>query len=209
MEDTLNVYHQPYDPQFPQINFDERPCELIGDVIMPIPIKSGQPKREDYHYERNGICNVFMAFEPKTGHRIVEIRKQKTRIDYAHFFQKVSAHYKDAKQIIVVQDNLNTHSKASFYQAFEPQKAFELSQRFEMHYTPKKGSWLNMVEIEFSAMSKQCLDRRIGDQQTLEKEVLAWVCDRNQKGVTVNWQFSILDARDKFKRFYPHKSLPE
>jgi hypothetical protein len=206
MEEVLYLYHLPYDPSCPLISFDERPCQLIGDVVVPIPMKEGQPKRVDYHYQRNGICHLFIAFEPHTGRRIVEIRDHRTKEDYAHFFRKLTACYPMADTIRVIQDNLNTHNPSSFYQSFTAQEAFALTRKFQMHYTPKHASWLNMVEIELSALSKQCLDRRIGDKATLESEVLAWVADRNQKQVTVNWQFSIDDARDKFSRFYPNSA---
>lgn len=152
MEEVLHLYQLPYDPMFPTITFDERPCQLIDDVLQPIPMKEGQPKKEDYHYKRNGVCNVFIAFEPHTGQRIIEVRARRTKRDYAIFFQKVASHYPEARTIRVVQDNLNTHNPSSFYETFEAKEAFELSQRFEMHYTPKHASWLNMVEIELSAL---------------------------------------------------------
>jgi hypothetical protein len=189
---------------YPTITFDERPCQLIDDVIQPIPMKAGQPTKQDYHYKRNGVCNVLIAFEPHTGQRIVEVTKQRTKRDYAIFFEKVATHYPSALAIRVVQDNLNTHNPSSFYETFEAENAFELSQLFEMHYTPVHASWLNMAEIELSAMSKQCLDRRIGDIAILEREVTAWTVSRNKKRVSVDWQFSIDKARDKFKRFYPN-----
>jgi len=204
MEEVLHLYHQPYDPLFPLICIDERPCQLIDDVLQPLPMKEGMPKREDYHYKRNGVCNVFIAFQPLTGQRIVEVRKRRTKKDYAHFLAKVASHYPQAETIRVVQDNLNTHNPSSFYETFDAMGAFRIAQKFEMHYTPKKASWLNMVEIELSALSKQCLDRRIADRDTLESEVLAWVASRNEKKVTVNWQFSIDAAREKFSRFYPN-----
>ena len=204
MEEVLNVYHLPYDSMYPTVTFDERPCQLIDDVLQPIPMKQGVCKREDYHYKRNGVCNVFIAFEPKTGQRIVEVRKRRTKRDYAQFFAHVAAMYPQAIKIRVVQDNLNTHNPSSFYQEFTAEVAFALAQRFEMHYTPKQASWLNMAEIELSAMSKQCLDRRISDISTLEREVTAWAIERNQKRVSVDWQFSIDKARDKFKRAYPN-----
>ncbi len=205
MEEILHLYQLPYDPMAPLITFDERPCQLIGDVIAPIPMTAGQPKKEDYHYQRNGVCNVLIAFEPATGQRIISVTKQRTKRDYAQFFSELASHY-PGTTIVVVQDNLNTHNPSSFYETFEAEEAFELSQRFEMHYTPKHASWLNMAEIELSALSKQCLDRRIGEMTTLEREVMAWVADRNEKQVTVDWQFSIPAAREKFERFYPNKS---
>ena len=203
MEQILDLYEQPYAPKRPLICVDERPCQLLGDVLVPLPMKPGKPKREGYQYKRNGVCTVFMAFEPLTGWRFVQVRPQRTKKDYAHFMQAVAQHFAQADLIQVVQDNLNTHNPGSFYQAFKPGKAFALAQRFELFYTPNKASWLNMVEIELSILSKQCLDRRIGDMQTLEREVLAWVKQRNQQRATVRWQFTKDCARDKFKKFYP------
>ncbi len=213
MEDILNLYQQPYDANNPLICFDERPCQLIDNVYQPLPMKEGQPKREDYHYQRNGMCqkqrttssyrNVFIAFQPHTGHRIVAVYERKTHKEYADFFQQVSQHYPDAETITVVQDNLSTHCAASFYKVFKPEEAFALTQRFKMHYTPTNASWLNMAEIELSALSKQCLDRRISDMETLEKEALAWASYRNQKEIKVKWQFTNDKAREKFNRFYP------
>ena len=203
MENILYLYGLPYDPSRPLVCFDERPCQLIEDVLVPLPMDPGKTKREDYHYKRNGVCTVFIAFEPLTGRRFVQVRQRRTKKDYAEFMQELAeSHYPSAEQIVLVQDNLNTHSPGSFYAAFDPDEAFALAQRFEMHYTPTKASWLNMVEIELSVLSKQCLDRRIGDLDTLEREVLAWVRRRNDQHATVHWQFTQMKARDKFKRFY-------
>lgn len=204
MEDVLNLYEQPYNPDNPLICFDERPCQLIDDVLQPLPMKEGQPKREDYHYERKGTCNVFIALQPHTGQRIVAVYQRKTHKEYADFFRQISEHYPDAETITVVQDNLSTHSPASFYKVFKPSEAFALADKFCMHYTPKNASWLNMAEIELSALSKQCLDRRIRDMETLNREVQAWAKYRNQKAIKVKWQFTNENARDKFKRFYPN-----
>jgi hypothetical protein len=206
MEDILNLYEQPYDPIQPLICFDERPCQLISDVLQPLPMEAGKPMREDYHYQRNGVCTVFLALEPKTGRRFIEVRQKRTKKDYAQFMAKVAQNYPDADKIRIVQDNLNTHSPSSFYEAFNPEEAFSLSQRFEMHYTPKSASWLNMVEIELSILSKQCLDRRIGDMETLEQEVKAWTIERNRTKATIQWQFTNDNAREKFSRFYPNLS---
>jgi hypothetical protein len=205
MEQILAVYSRPYNPKRPQICVDERPCQLIEDILVPLPMEPGKPKREDYEYKRNGICTVFIAFEPHTGFRIVEVRKRRTKQDYAAFMQRVAQHprYAQAEQIIIVQDNLNTHNPGSFYTLLPPDEAFALGQQFEMVFTPKKASWLNMAEIEFSVLSRQCLNRRIGDQDVLEREVLAWAETRNQKQVTVHWQFTVEQARIKFGRFYP------
>lgn len=207
MENILHLYGLPYDPKRPLVCFDERPCQLIEDVLVPLPMEPGKTKREDYHYKRNGVCTVFIAFEPLTGRRVVQVRQRRTKKDYAEFMQELAeSHYPSAEKILLVQDNLNTHSPGSFYEAFDPDEAFALAQRFEMHYTPIKASWLNMVEIELSILSKQCLDRRIGDLDTLEREVLAWAQRRNDQHATIHWQFTQTKARDKFKRYYPETS---
>lgn len=202
MEKVLDIYEQPYDARRPVICFDERPCQLIGDVLVPIPVRPGQELRQDYHYKRNGTCVVLLANEPLTGKRIVNVRERKTKQDYAEFIKQVAQKYRHADKIILVQDNLNTHNPSSFYEAFSAKEAFELTQRFEMIYTPKKASWLNMAEIEFSALSKQCLDRRIAEMPALAKEVYAWSKQRNQKRITITWQFTKNKAREKFQRFY-------
>jgi hypothetical protein len=203
MESILHLYEQPYNPKRPLICFDERPCQLIEDVLAPLPMEPGQSKRQDYHYKRNGVCTVFMAFQPHTGQRWVQVRQHRTKQDYAAFMKELAASHPEAEVIPLVQDNLNTHTPGSFYAALEPTDAFALAQRFEMHYTPTKASWLNMVEIELSVLSKQCLDRRIGDIGTLEREVLTWTAERNAQQATIQWQFTKDLARDKFERFYP------
>jgi len=202
MEEVLDIYERDYDPQTPVICFDERPSQLIGDVVIPLSMKPGHVLCQDYHYKRNGTCCVMMAIEPKVGKRIVEVKERKTKKDYALFMKKVAQHYRKAKKIIVIQDNLNTHYPSSFYETFSPNRAFDLSQRFQMVYTPKKASWLNMAEIELSALSKQCLDRRIGDIKTFSKEVYAWAKKRNHQKTTISWQFTKNDARDKLGRHY-------
>jgi len=181
MENILDLYSKPYDPQCPLICVDERPCYLIGDVLTPIPMSVGQSKREDYEYEKKGGCTVFMAFEPGTGQRWVQVYKQRRALEYKNFMEFVAKQFPRAELIRVVQDNLNTHQAGSFYTHLEPTKAFKLAKRFEWHYTPKHASWLNMVELEFSALSKQCLDRRIASMGLLEAEVGAWVaCNATQ-----------------------------
>jgi hypothetical protein len=161
MEDVLSLYEKDYYPDFPVIVFDERPCQLIDDVISPLPMKEGKVKREDYHYKRNGTCSVLLAFEPLTGFRFAQVKEHRTKKDYGNFMNELSSFYKDSKKVILIQDNLNTHTQGSFYECFSSDYAFNLSQKFDMHYTPIHSSWLNMVEIELSALSKQCLDRRI------------------------------------------------
>ena len=202
MEDVLDLYEQPYDPKRPVICFDERPCQLIGDVIVPIPIKPGSSKKEHYEYIRNGTCCIFLAFEPRAGKRMISVMEHRTKVDYANFMKILAQNYSDADTILLVQDNLNTHTSGSFYEAIPPEKAFELAKRFEYHYTPKKGSWLNMAEIELSALSKQCLDRRIGNMQKLAAEVGNWERERNATGATVRWKFNKDNARVKLQRHY-------
>ncbi len=202
MEEVLDVYERDYDPQNPVICFDERPSQLIGDVVMPIAMKSGKVQRQDHHYRRNGTCCVMMAVEPLAGKRIVEVKERRTKKDYALFMKKVEKAYRGAKKIILVQDNLNTHNPSSFYETFSPKSAFSLSQRFQMVHTPKKASWLNMAEIELSTLSKQCLDRRIGDIETFSKEVYVWARQRDLRKATISWQFAKNDAREKLDRHY-------
>jgi hypothetical protein len=202
MEDVLDLYEQPYDPKHPVICFDERPCQLIGDAIIPIPIKPGSPKKEHYEYIRNGTCCVFLAFEPLAGKRLICVKERRTMVDYADFIRLLADQYPEAETILLVQDNLNTHTAGSFYNALPPDDAFQLGRRFEYHYTPKKGSWLNMAEIELSALSKQCLDRRIADMKRLIDEVSAWEQERNAIRATVRWRFSKDNARVKLQRHY-------
>jgi DDE superfamily endonuclease len=202
MEKVLDVYERPFDPKRPVVCFDERPCQLLGDVLMPLPMKPGKVEKQDYHYERHGTCVVLMAVEPLSGRRIVWVAKRKTKEDYARFMKKLSAAYSNADKIVLVQDNLNTHNPSSFYETMTPEEAFALSERFEMIYTPKKASWLNMAEIELSALSKQCLDRRIAEMKTLRSEVETWTKKRNQQKIKITWNFTKNQARDKFKRHY-------
>lgn len=198
----MDLYEQPYDPKHPVICFDERPCQLIGDAIIPIPIKPGSPKKEHYEYIRNGTCCVFLAFEPLAGKRLICVKESRTMVDYADFMRLLADQYPEAETILLVQDNLNTHTAGSFYNALPPDDAFQLGRRFEYHYTPKKGSWLNMAEIELSALSKQCLDRRIADMKRLIDEVSAWEQERNAIGATVRWRFNKDNARVKLQRHY-------
>jgi hypothetical protein len=204
MEDVLHQYEMPYDPRYPRVCVDERPCQLIGDVVQPIPMESGKVKREDYEYERNGVCNLFIAFEPLAGKRVCEVYRHRTAIEYAMFMKMLSEqHYPDAEKIIVIQDNLSTHNQGSFYKILGPEQAYSLASRFEFHHTPKKASWLNMAEIELSVISKQCLDRRIATQEKLQTEVHALAEERNSVKATVHWSFSKTSARKKLERHYP------
>ena len=202
MEQVLYLYSLPYDPNYPLICFDERPCVLHGEVVEPLPLTPGKAKRYHYEYQRNGTCCLLVAVEPLTGFRIVEVSKQRTRADYTRFMHRLAAHYRQAKTIRLVQDNLNTHQSGSFYASMPADKAFALAQRFEHHYTPKKGSWLNMAELEISALVRQCLGRRLGSLQEMVGEVGQLVKERNAKAVTINWQFTPELARQKLSRHY-------
>lgn len=204
MEDVLDLYAQTYDEQYPQICFDERPCQLISETRTPISAKPGQPERYDYEYVREGTCNIFSFFQPLLGWREMKVTSQRTAIDFAQCMkQLVDEQFPEATKIQVVLDNLNTHTPASLYKAFSPSEAKRILDRLEFHYTPKHGSWLNMVEIEFSVLSRQCLNRRIANIETMKQEVAAWTQERNQLQATVNWRFKCEDARVKLKRLYP------
>jgi len=203
MEDVLSQYQLPYDPHHPLICFDEWPCFLIEEGGAILPMSPGKAKRYHYEYHKNGSCCVFLAFEPHMGLRYVEVRARRTAEDYAAFMQTLlTRHYPRAESLRLVQDNLNTHTPGAFYEVLPPEQAFALAQRFEPHYTPKKGSWLNMAEIEFAALSKQFLDRRIPEVEALRREVLAWADTRNRARNTVRWKFSQPDARKTLQRHY-------
>ena len=204
MEDTLEVYKRPYDEAQPLICMDESSKQQIKDTRTPIPAKPGTVARYDTEYERNGVSNVFMFFEPLQGKRVVEVTDQRTAIDWAHQIRNlVDVHYPQAKRITLVMDNLNTHTGASLYKAFEPKEARRILEKLEIHYTPKHGSWLNMAEIELSILSRQCMDRRIPDQETLKKEILAWQEKRNAIARPMEWRFTTEHARIKLKKLYP------
>jgi transposase len=204
MEDVLEVYTQPNDLNRPLVCMDETSKQLLADVQEPLPVQPGQPQRVDYEYKREGVADLFMFFEPLAGKRYVKVTDQRTRKDWAIAMQELSdGLYPQAEKIVVVMDNLNTHSPASFYETFEPDEARRLINRFEFHYTPKHGSWLNMAEIELGILIRQCLSRRIADKVTLASEVKAWQNDRNAKVVNVDWRFTTADARIKLKYLYP------
>jgi hypothetical protein len=204
MEDVLEVYTRPVDPNLPLVCMDETSKQLLSDVREPLPVQPGLPQRIDYEYQREGVADLFMFFEPLTGKRFVRVTDQRTRKDWAHAMKEVADEiYPQAEKIILVMDNLNTHSPASFYETFEPDEARRLMERFELHYTPKHGSWLNMAEIELGVLIRQCLSRRISDKETLECEVKAWQVDRNSKVVKIDWRFTTADARIKLKHLYP------
>jgi DDE superfamily endonuclease len=202
MEQVLDIYERPYDPAYPVVCFYERPCQLLGDVLMPIPMKPGRVERQDYEYKRNGTCAILMAVEPLAGRRIATVSARRTKKDYAEFMMNLAKSYPDADKIVLVQDNLNTHNPSSFYETFPAAEAFALAQHFEMIYTPKKASWLNMAEIELSALSKQCLDRRIAVMPALAAEVNSWAKRRNRLEAGITWNFTKNDARKKLSRLY-------
>jgi len=204
MEDVLEVYHRPRDERRPVVCLDETTKQLIQETRTPLPLRKGQPQRFDCEYLRNGIGTLFLMVAPLEGWRQVRVTRQKTRIDYAHCLKALSdEYYPQAEKIVLVQDNLNTHHPASLYQAFAPDEARRLLERFEVHYTPKHGSWLNMAETELAVLQKQCLDRRIPDLETLRQEVAAWNADRNENATSIRWRFTTTDARIKLAKLYP------
>ena len=204
LEDVLAVYARPYDPKRPLVCLDEGGKQLIGDVREPLPARPGSPAKQDHEYQRGGMANLFMAFEPLAGRRHVEVTERKTAADFARLLRAVSDElYPEAERIVLVCDNLNTHGPSSLYEAFEPAEARRLAARFEWHYTPKHASWLNVAEMELSALARQCLDRRIPDLEALRREVGAWEEKRNAAVVKVDWQFTTADARVKLKKLYP------
>jgi hypothetical protein len=208
MEDVLDVYQRPYDPKRPQVCMDETSKQLLANVQTPLPAQPGQKERYDYEYEREGVANLFLFVEPLVGKRHVKVTDRRTKVDWAEAMRELSdVYYPEAEVIVVVLDNLNTHSPASFYETFEPEEAHRLANRFEFHYTPKHGSWLNMAEIEFSALGRQCLDRRIPDKARLAAEVHIWEEERNASVVKVLWRFTTADARIKLAHLYPRIQL--
>ncbi len=203
MERVLDVYKRPFDPLRPVVCMDESPKQLIGEVRAPVPASPGQPAKQDYEYRRVGVCNIFLACEPLAGKRRVTITERKTKRDWAVFLEQIAGHYCNADKITLVMDNLNTHEPGALYEAFPPEKAKALWDRFEFVYTPKHGSWLNMAEIELNVLTGQCLNRRIDDIAVARKEVNAWQKHRNNRQAKVNWQFTTKDARIKLSRLYP------
>ena len=207
MEDVLELYAEPYDPQRPKVNFDETSKQLIAETRQPLPTQPRRPPRYDYEYERQGTRNLFLFVEPQAGFRHVNVTEQRTMIDFAHQMKwLVDVAYPQAEVIRVVLDNLNTHKAASLYEAFAPEEARRIVKKLEFHYTPKHGSWLNMAEIELSVLQRQCLARRIADESTLVHEIAVWEKQRNEKQATIDWRFSVTDAREKLKRLYPSRS---
>jgi hypothetical protein len=204
MEDVLEVYQRPHDPARPVVCLDETTKQLLKETRQPVAMQKGRPQRVDYEYERNGTASIFMIFAPLDGRREALVTERHTAIDYAHALKHIADEmFPHAEKIVLVQDNLSTHKPASLYQAFAPTEARRLTERFEWHYTPKHGSWLDLAESELSVLSSQCLDRRIADIKILRGEVAAWVADRNKNQAKADWQFSTEDARVKLKALYP------
>jgi hypothetical protein len=204
MEDVLDVYKREYNKDFPVVCMDETSKQLTKETRVIIPMQTGKPERYDTEYERNGTVNIFVGVEPLKGKRKLKVTDQRKKTDWAHFIKElVDVDYADAEKIVLVMDNLNTHNGSSLYEAFKPDEAKRILDRLEIHYTPKHGSWLNIAEIELSHLSRQCLDRRIADKETITREIRAWCKKRNEEESTVNWQFTTSDARIKLKRLYP------
>lgn len=204
MEDVLEIYKLPYNAQRPVICMDEMPKQLLMETREPLPCQIGTPAKQDYEYKRNGVADLFMLFEPLQGKRFVEVTEKRRKIEWATVMKRVAdVFYPHAEKIVVVLDNLNTHTPSAFYETFAPEEARRLAERFEFHFTPKHGSWLNMAEIELSALVRQCLDRRLPDLKILTREVQAWQQRRNDEVVKVQWQFKTSDARTKLKHLYP------
>lgn len=204
MEDVLELYAEPYDAARPVVCFDELPYQLLDDVVEPQSCAPGQPAREDYEYARKGSCNLFMSFQPLQGWRQVTVTEQRAKLDFAHQMQwLVDGQFPDAEVVRVVLDNLNTHTPAALYAAFPPAEARRLTQKLEFHYTPNHGSWLNMVEIEWSVLVRQCLARRVADRETVQQIATRWAAQRNRTRATVDWRFTVRDARIKLHRLYP------
>jgi hypothetical protein len=204
MEDVLDVYTQPYDPERPQVCLDEASKQLLADVRTPLPARPGRVAKTDHEYARHGTAALFMVCEPLAGRRYVRVRSRRTAVDWAHVIKElVDERYPKAEKIVLVMDNLNTHSVASLYEAFPPTEARRLAKKLEIHYTPKHGSWLNMAELELSVLARQCLDDRMADQPTLARATAAWETRRNRHQRAINWRFTTKDARIKLKHLYP------
>jgi hypothetical protein len=204
MEDVLEVYHRPYDERRPLVCLDELPVQLVGETRVSLPLRPGAPARYDYEYVRNGTANLFLVFEPLLGWRAARVTERRTAKDLAEVLRWLAEDvHPDARRLVLVTDNLNTHGPGCLYEAFEPGRARGIAERLEWHYTPRHGSWLNMAEIELAALGKQCLGRRIGSAEELRREVAAWQEERNERQVGVNWQFTTAKARIKLRRLYP------
>ncbi len=210
MEEVLDVYQQPADPNRPLVCMDEASKQLVGETRPPLPARPGDTAHEDYEYVRNGVANLFMFFAPLAGWRHVQVTEHRTRLDWAHAVRDlVDVYFPTATTIRLVCDNLNTHTAGSLYEAFSPKEARRILGRLELHHTPKHGSWLNMAEIELSVLSRQCLDRRIADDTALRQEIAAWEAPRNSAEATMDWRFTTTDARIKLKHLYPITTAPD
>ncbi len=204
MEDLLDLYAEPYDPARPVVGFDESSKQLVAETRVPLPIEPGRPERFDTEYERNGTANLFLFVQPRGGWRHVQVTDRRTKDDFAHQMQTlVDRHFPNAELIRIVMDNLNTHTPAALYETFPPAEARRILKKLEFHYTPVHGSWLNMAELEFSLLARQCLGRRLPDRDTLTTEITAWETARNEQRATITWQFTVQDARRKLHRLYP------
>jgi len=203
MEMLLDVYKRPFDPLHPVVCMDESPKQLFAETRIPIPASPGRSARHDYEYRRCGVCNIYLAFEPLAGKRMVKVRERKTKLDWAYFIEELAGQHEIAEKITLVMDNLNTHNPGALYEAFPPDKAKALWDRFEFVYTQKHGSWLNMAEIELNELTNRCLKRRTADIETVRNEATAWQECRNNKNAKANWQFTVDDARIKLSRLYP------
>ena len=203
MEDVLELYARGPEEGKARVCFDERPCQLLKDVVEPLPMKKGKPAREDNEYGRNGTAVILLAYDMDTGRRYLQVRERRTKQDYAQFMEWLAKeHYQHVEQVELVQDNLNTHSYGSFYEHLPAAQARELTRKFNFHFTPKHGSWLNMAEIEFSVLARECLSRRIGSIEALEREALSWCWERNRKSSKIHWSFTVNTAREKLGKQY-------
>jgi DDE superfamily endonuclease len=204
MEDVLDVYIQPYDPKKPQVCFDEGSMQFKEDLIEGLAMKPGKVEKVDYHYKRDGYCSIFMACEPLTGKRVVEVKERRTRVDFAHFIKYIADEmYPNAEQVVMVMDNLKTHTLGALYDVFPAEEAKRICNKIEIHYTPVHGSWLNMAEIELSVLGRQVLHERLGNMEIVQQKVAAWQAKRNTQRAKINWRFTTEDARVKLKRLYP------
>lgn len=210
MEDLLDLYAEPFDEAYPVVCFDEVPYQMVREIQRPLPGGPGRPERFDYEYHREGTCNLFIFLQPLAGWRHVKVTSQRTKQDFAACMNDlVETHFPKAKRIRVVLDNLNTHTPGSFYETFQPEQARHLTRKLEFHYTPKHSSWLNMAEVEISVLSRQCLDQRLASRTIVETQIRAWKSRRNDRQATIDWQFSVPNARDKLRRLYPAVQVPE
>lgn len=204
MEETLDMYAEPFDPKRPLVCTDERPCQLLGDVLEPLPMKPGHGRRVDHEYERKGTCNLFIAFQPLQGWRHLKLTQRRTRADFAYWLKDLAdVHFPDAEVIRLVLDNLNTHSLGTLYDVFDPAEAHRIAGKFELHFTPKHGSWLNMAELELSVLVRQCLRQRIPSINAMQSLIALWQQRRNDHHATVHWRFSTFDARTRLSSLYP------